>query len=105
MPQVARMDNGERLCAACAVAAEKEYMQRMGRTTLYMYKGYITNFSGDLKYPILRTKKSIAIVFGRYSTLRFDAWFIDENKALWHCVNVGDNEIAHCKRLQRKPLW
>lgn len=101
-PKVACMENGERLCAMCAVAVEKEYMYRTGKTVLYLHKGYITNFTGDLKYPVFSQRKSTCVVFGCYATPRIDTWFVGEDGFIWHVKNVGDNEIAHCKRTKEK---
>lgn len=98
---------GERHCYACCAADDREAMTREGRATLYLKstpehgRGWaVTNWPGTLEIPVAFACTSKH----NWGLKRRDVWFRGPDGAIWHGYNVGDNDIAHCKRTKRKSF-
>jgi hypothetical protein len=95
-----RDSGGRRWCYACCGLRDVRRMTRTGRAVLYLTKQngahVVTNWPGSLKFPASYCKA------GRHNMARTrtDAWFTGPNGTRWHGVNIGDNEILHCKRIK-----
>jgi hypothetical protein len=86
-----------KVCFECCGKREARAMVRTGKATLYLVKrkdGYhVTNWPGSLDI------RAGSVTQGRHNIARtrLDAWFTFAG-ALWHGVNIGDNDILRCRR-------
>lgn len=85
------------VCYACCALRDAEYMKRNARITLYfMYKdkGMVTNWPGTLQFNA-RNVRRFNHPFAREAYL---GEFTGPDGKLWRFKNIGDSEIAHCRR-------
>lgn len=100
-----RITRAPAVCYACCGAHDKAEMIETGRAVLYLSKRpdgtwHIGNWPGSLSFPVRHNyvrKGSHNIARTRY-----DAWFIGPDGKEWHAVNIGDNQIARCRRIKSK---
>ena len=92
-------------CYKCCADREKTRMLDTGRATLYLtretiagghVRHFATNWPGELKFRVHTISK------GRHNIARtrVDVWFIGPDDKPWHGVNIGDNDILRCRRVQ-----
>jgi len=97
---------GERVCYACCAVADEKQMQEDGKITLYLESSptreanTVTNWPGSLKFRVVFWKKS-KHAFGHNMII---AYFKDSNGAWWSAKNIGDTQIAHCRRLAQSTV-
>lgn len=90
-------NTGKTLCLECCAAEDIRIMEEDGRIVLYLTKDTVTNWPGTLKFPVqYQTKGKHNIARTRY-----DVWFRDAKKALWHGVQYGEfTQLCHCRRVK-----
>ena len=101
--------NDKKICYNCCAEIDKREMDELVKkvnnkekvTSFFLYltnnNSQISNWSGILKYNILRTRT------GKHNIarIRIDAWFKDHSGHLWHGVQYGKNtDIIRCKPLK-----
>ena len=95
-------ETGHRYCYACCAENDRVQMQTEGRITLYLVpqdgKWVVSNWPGSLAIPTFRVKTGKHNIAGT----RTDVWFVFDH-AVWHGVNIGDNDLLHCRRT--KGAW
>jgi hypothetical protein len=97
--------NGEKVCYYCAARQELKEMHATGKTCLYLSKDadgqdVVTNWPNSLVLRVFGMTKGRHNIAGT----RYDVWFFDDEKNLWHGVQYGENtQICHCKRLKHNP--
>lgn len=103
-------------CYDCHTRFEVEKMIQDGSAILYLTlapkwsgcgnvppldwpRSTITNYSGtfELKLPGTPDKSK-----HNWGCDRYDVWFYGPDGALWHGLNIGDNQILRCKRLKKQ---
>lgn len=96
-------DQDEKVCYACCGELDRENMRATGRATLYLSKdadGWrVGNWPGTLRIPVYRVQSSWHNFAGNNG--RRDFWFTVDGDT-WHGVNIGDSQIAHCRRVQER---
>lgn len=106
---------GDKHCYACCGEIDLEDMRATGRATLYLSKGAdgwrVGNWPGTLTRPVYgdaRIHGSATVPGPRMSRHNFagnngrrDFWFTVDGDT-WHGVNIGDSQIAHCRRVQER---
>lgn len=97
----------KKVCYDCCAELDKKRMQKTGTAFLYLTKDatgswVITNWPGTLRFTPYLVRKG---GHNWYRVERFDAWFIGPDGAVWHGVNLGDNEVLRCKRTKSRRLW
>lgn len=98
------------ICYDCAAVRDKEYMRTHDHMTLYVKdandsKGLpdsryvVTNWPGTLRFDVIRDKKTRHNwrVVGDV----LHVWFVFEGR-VWYGRHVGDNEIVHCRKTNKK---
>jgi hypothetical protein len=92
--------DGNKVCYQCCAESDRAYMVDNGKITLYLTEKGVTNWPGTLVFPVFGVPRKSRNNFG---AKRLDAWFVGPDRHIWHAVNIGDNEIARCKRT--KETW
>ena len=92
--------DGRTNCFDCCAKIDEANMIATGRFTGYITRNLsqVSNWPGSLWFPVrswVRSSHNMA------HTGRFDFWFVGPDGYEWHGVNIGDNEIARCKRTKR----
>lgn len=93
-------------CYACCAEREKARMLETGRAVLYLTRetiagGHVRHFAtdwpGELKFRAHTLSK------GRHNIARtrIDVWFVGPDGKPWHGVNIGDNQLLRCRRIQK----
>ena len=86
-------------CLACSSIVENQANAASDRITLYYGYGradVVTNWTGDIRFRVERTKTGNHNMTGR----RADVWFTAYGSR-WHGVQYGsDTELLHCTRLK-----
>ena len=103
----ATTDSNQKVCYTCCAERDKADMRNTGRFTGYltakqqpngMRVYWVGNWPGSLKLHVGGAiKYSFHNFVGRDG--RRDFWFTFEGTQ-WHGVNIGDSDIAHCKRIK-----
>lgn len=112
-------DAGARICYACCNVRDRAYMVEHGKHSgLYLvanpnYRApsvgmcgtggapyYVTNWPGTLRLPVYGVRYSFHNLAGRNG--RRDFWFHGPDGFVWHGVNIGDNDLARCRRTKEK---
>lgn len=92
---------GRKHCFKCCATLDRAEMQQTGRFTGYLtFDGdawSVSNWPGSLRYVCTGARKS-AHNIGR---IRIDAWFVGPDGHVWHAVNIGDSQIARCRRTRK----
>lgn len=92
--------DGARVCYSCCADDDKRSMLETGRATLYLVKRNgrwrITNWPGsyDVRADYVRRFNH---PFAR------EAWiarFVGPDGTTWSAKNIGDSQIAHCRRVR-----
>lgn len=104
----ARTDRGELVCYACCAEGDREWMKQHGKTVLYLTQSAtedggtwrISNWPGTLKFDVWGLRTS----WHNIGRMRYDCWFHGPDGFVWHAVNIGDNQIARCKRTKEKSI-
>ena len=89
----------------CAQAYQQAMLDT-GRADLYLtretiagghVRHFATDWAGELRFRVHTLSK------GRHNIARtrFDAWFLGPEGQPWHGVNIGDNDILRCRRVQK----
>lgn len=75
---------------------ELENMRMTGKALLYFQSGNtIGTWDGTQRFGIRYKRES----WTNWHCKRTDLWFRDPSDGTtWHGVNIGDNDIVHCKR-------
>ena len=106
--------DGTRICyECCADDDRKQMIEGDGRITLYLVETTkvdrmacgldkpkvweITNWPGTLRLRCYGPPKSFHHPFARHAVM---AYFRGPDGKTWSAKNVGDNQIAHCRRLK-----
>lgn len=93
----------EKICYICSANLTKQDMIVEGRVILYLIKNEvgweIMDWPGKLRFPTLRVKRN---KHNWRHVQRIDAWFVGPEGAIWHALNIGDNQIVRCKRTKHK---
>lgn len=104
------------VCYDCCSKTDMAYMRKHGKNTLYFsysspcnnpqftHSGtnmtasdyLVSNWPGGINIRPTRVRR------GKHNIARerWDVWFTFEGTE-WHGVNIGDNQILRCKRIQR----
>ena len=93
-------------CYACCAEREKARMIDSGRAVLYLTRetiagGHVRHFAADWAGEIKFRVHTISKGRHNIARTRVDAWFIGPDNQPWHGVNIGDNDILRCRRVQR----
>lgn len=91
----ATLPDGRKICYDCAAQNEITFMCDRGRIALYDCDNNVQNWTGRLKYLVLRART------GRHNwgIRRYDKWFRGPDGAIWHGVRYGDDtQLIHCRR-------
>jgi hypothetical protein len=97
-PGYALTERGERVCYPCAAKIEETSMEQTGQAILYLTKDYVTNWTGILRFPILRRCSSHHNLGGT----RIDIWFRDKQGHMWHGIHIGhSHELVRCRKLRK----
>jgi hypothetical protein len=102
--------DGRTVCYDCCAIRDKAEMIREGRATLYLSRAVavqssptdraawvVTNWPGTLRF-VPRNVRRFNHPFAR------EAWvgeFTGPDGKLWRFKNIGDSQIAHCRRSAR----
>lgn len=96
------LERSPAICYACCGKHDKAYMLEHGKITLYLSRAddgwYVGNWPATLRFPVSHMKQGAHNI----ARSRYDAWFTGPDGKQWHAVNIGDNQIARCKRLKAK---
>ena len=95
--------NGSTICYACCAIRDSADMERNGKATLYLATNdtghkVITNWPGTMSYAAQEVRR-FNHPFAR------EAWlgvFRDSAGAVWRFKNIGDSQLAHCKRASKR---
>jgi hypothetical protein len=82
-------------CYACCGQTDKLAMLRDGKATMYLTGEKLTNWPGSLSFQVQYTRK-LNHPFSRRAVI---AYFRGPDGKQWSAKNIGDTEIAHCRRL------
>ena len=90
-------------CYDCCAKHDKASMLADGRAVLYLAKQEggswaITNWPGSLSFPARGVRK-MRHPWARTARI---AYFTGPDGHEWSAKNIGDSQIAHCRRLARK---
>lgn len=105
-PGYGKMADGAIVCFKCCANRDREYMRANGSICLYLTSDAsnapnmrICNWPGTLEFRVLHGRK------GRHNIgrVRRDVWFLGPDGKPWHGVNIGDNDVLRCKRVQKMP--
>ena len=93
-------------CYKCCAEREKARMLETGRADLYLTRetiagGHVRHFAADWAGEIKFRVHTISKGRHNIARTRVDAWFIGPDNQPWHGVNIGDNDILRCRRVQR----
>jgi hypothetical protein len=101
---------GRKLCFACCADDDRFYATRDGRWTGYLtcrpdastgrQRWTVSNWPGSLVFQV-ESRREGSHNIGR---TRHDAWYTGPDGYVWHAVNIGDNDIARCRRTARKAV-
>lgn len=113
-------ENGARLCYSCCAERDRAYMAEHGKHDgLYLVVNrehqapavgmcgtggapyYVTNWPSTLRFPVYGVRQSWHNLAGRNG--RRDFWFNGPDGFVWHGVNIGDQDLARCRRT--KEQW
>lgn len=113
-------EDGGRICYSCCADLDRSYMVDNGKHDgLYLVHNrdhkapavgmcgsggapyYVTNWPGTLKFAVYGVRKSWHNFAGHNG--RRDFWFYGPDGFVWHGVNIGDNDLARCRRT--KEQW
>ena len=100
-----RSNRAKPICYACCGENDRKEMAKTGKAFLYLSKAEgkspwkVSNWPGTLAFPVYYVQESFHNFAGRNG--RRDCWFTGPDGARWHAVNIGDNQVARCKRLSR----
>lgn len=102
------------ICYECCNRRDMAYMRKHGKNTLYFsysspcnnpqFTGSGTNMTASdylvSNWPGLKIRPD-RVRRGKHNIARerWDVWFTFEGTK-WHGVNIGDNQILRCKRIQ-----
>jgi hypothetical protein len=106
------LERSPAVCYKCCAEDDRRSMIETGKATLYLVKReiapavhgagplmcyFITNWPGSLEFKV-----GGAVRHSRHNIAgsRTDAWFTGPDGKEWHAVNIGDNQIARCRRLK-----
>lgn len=108
-----RPEDGERICYECCAKHDRETMIKHGKIALYLVKTgnkarnmgldyhdvyEISNWPGTLKFKVQPgAVKPFRHPFSRDALI---AYCVGPDGATWSAKNIGDNEIAHCRRIK-----
>lgn len=114
--------SGRKHCYACCADNDRASMAETGRATLYLTEDTpstaagmidwaqardvhwiggrrvtlaVTNWPGSLRLNVMRARESR----NNWGARRIDVWFRCDGRE-WYGVNVGDNQILHCRRVK-----
>lgn len=74
---------------------ELENMRLTGKALLYLHNANsVGTWDGTFNFPVHYQRTGGHNMAGK----RLDLWFRGPEGATWHGVNIGDNQIVHCKR-------
>jgi hypothetical protein len=95
-------DMARRICYACCGDNDRVDMLREGRATLYLSKNArgwrVTNWPGSLEFRVdSGAVHKLRHPFTRDARI---AYFRGPEGATWSARNIGDSQIAHCRRLK-----
>ena len=96
---------GHHFCYKCCAVRDIEQMKQTGTFTGYLsfQRGWsVSNWPGSLRFPLMGNGKPKKGRHNWRGVNRYDAWFVGPDGFVWHAINIGDNEIARCKRTQRR---
>lgn len=102
---------GSKICYACCAGVDIQEMKDEGKIILYLTKGpenkhaeySVTNWPGTLRFPVILISSSWQNFAGMAG--RNDFWFkVPLDPYIWHGYQIGDNDIAHCRRTKKKKL-
>jgi hypothetical protein len=79
---------------AALAAVEVEAMKASGRALLYLHGDKVGTWESSYMWAVSRRRESRHNIRGT----RLDVWFTGPDGAMWHGVNIGDNDIVRCKR-------
>lgn len=94
--------NGETICYDCCADSDRQEMQLGHRIALYWVddngrNNRVTNWPGTLSYP-LRDIRDLNHAFAKGHI----GYFLGPDGHEWSAKNIGESQIAHCRRLKRK---
>ena len=111
--------DGSTLCYACCALEDAKELRETGKLIGYLNfsieaipdnrgkhkplgtcydrgnKGAFTNWPGSFSIPVHSVKRSL----NNFRAERLDFWFMWEDKRYWG-ISVGDNQIAHVRRVK-----
>jgi hypothetical protein len=86
------------ICYDCCAIRDRAEMQERGIAVLYFTRhdgtASIGNWPGTLKFPVA-TYRAFRHPFARQA---YHGTFTGPDGKLWRFRNVGDSEVAHCRR-------
>ena len=90
------------ICYACCAKHDKATMLADGKIVLYLAKQddgswAVTNWPGSLSFPA-RGVRTMRHPWARHALI---AYFTGPDGRTWSAKNIGDSQIAHCRRLAR----
>lgn len=93
---------GESFCYACCAKHDRANMVADGKSVLYLAKQddgswAVTNWPGSLSFPARGVRK-MRHPWARHALI---AYFTGPDGRTWSAKNIGDSQIAHCRRLAR----
>lgn len=88
--------DGKVVCYDCCALRDKADMVERGNTTLYLVGHEVTNWPGTLRFPVT-SLRAFRHPFSRHAVM---AYFDGPDGSRWSAKNIGDTQIAHCRRLK-----
>lgn len=83
------------ICYDCCALRDKAGMVEHGKATLYLVGSEVTNWPGTLRFPV-HGSYAFNHPFSRHAVM---AYFTGPDGKRWSAKNIGDSQIAHCRRL------
>jgi len=88
------------VCVECCAIEDRKIMSTTGKHSRLYYTGdKVTNWPGTLAFKVVSRKSSWHNFAGKNG--RTDFWFVVDGY-YWHGVNIGDNQLARCKKTKQK---
>jgi hypothetical protein len=88
--------NDKPMCYACCAQSDRLEMLATGKVALYLVKNEVTNWPGTLRFKVV-ARRPMRHAFARAEI----AYFTGPDGKQWSAKNIGDSDIAHCRRLKK----
>lgn len=94
-------DDGALICYACCAITDRENILRDGKACLYLTKTdakhwEVINWPGTLRFAAYH----VAPMRHPWARQARIAYFTGPDGKRWYAKNIGDSQIAHCRRLK-----